>query len=145
MRTRHGESYSDVHGIWRQMIGRCHNPTNAAFARYGGRGIEVCQEWRDSYERFRDHIGPRPSKRHTIERTDNDRGYEPGNVKWATRAEQARNRRSSRLVTIGSETKPLAAWVDESVVSYATLKARLDAGWDPQRALSVPARPVTRP
>lgn len=78
------------------MIRRCHWPKDKNFANYGGRGIHVCPEWRGAggYARFIRDIGRRPSTEHSIERLDNNVGYQPGNVTWATRTEQSRNRRN---------------------------------------------------
>jgi hypothetical protein len=81
------------YGVWRAMRDRCNRPNNKKYSDYGGRGIGVCKEWNKSFEAFYAHLGPRPSKDHSIERMDNDGNYEPGNVKWATRSEQMKNRR----------------------------------------------------
>jgi len=78
------------------MKTRCENPACAAYARYGGRGITVCARWRDSFEAFLADVGPRPSPRHSIDRKDNDKGYEPGNCRWATPSEQNANQRPRR-------------------------------------------------
>jgi hypothetical protein len=83
----HGRSRTPLYRIWTGMIGRCHNPNADHFGFYGGRGIIVCDEWRGpaGFERFAACIGPRPSPKHTVDRIDNSRGYEPGNVRWATK------------------------------------------------------------
>lgn len=78
------------------MIQRCGNARNPGFANYGGRGITVCERWL-SFENFLADMGPRPTPAHSIDRIDNDRGYEPGNCRWATVTEQNRNRRSTKL------------------------------------------------
>lgn len=77
------------------MIDRCHNPHSAHYSYYGGRGIAVHKDWRgkNGFARFLAHIGPRPSSKHSVDRIDNNKSYEPGNVRWATPKEQARNRR----------------------------------------------------
>ncbi|HXI41511.1 MAG TPA: hypothetical protein VNH83_16125, partial [Bryobacteraceae bacterium] len=84
------------HKIWKDMIKRCENQNNRAYVDYGGRGITVCPEWRSSFQAFYEHIGPRPAPDLSVDRIDNDRGYEPGNVRWATRTEQANNKRKRR-------------------------------------------------
>jgi len=80
------------YSCWVGMIQRCTNPKQPNWARYGGRGITVCAEWVASYEAFMEHIGPRPGPDSSIDRIDNDGNYEPGNVRWATRSEQQRNK-----------------------------------------------------
>ncbi len=95
----HGLSGHPLYGTWTAMLQRCGNPGHHAYARYGGRGIKVCDRWHDlalfvaDIERL---IGPRPDGM-TLDRVDNDRGYDPGNVRWATRAQQIRNASQARL------------------------------------------------
>jgi len=78
------------------MKARCHNPNNPKFLDYGGRGIFVCDEWLYDFPAFYDHIGPKPSDAHSVDRINNNLGYQPGNVRWATAEEQANNRRQAR-------------------------------------------------
>lgn len=78
--------------IWKAMIQRCTNPNDRRWKDYGGRGITVCQRWRESFEAFYADMGPRPDGL-SIDRVNNDRGYSPQNCQWATREQQARNKR----------------------------------------------------
>jgi hypothetical protein len=123
---------------WVHLIMRCENKKDRAYNRYGGRGIKVCESWRDSFTNFLADMGPRPSTKHSIDRINNDGNYEPGNCRWATRAEQNANTSQNRLFTIGNETLCLAHWAARFGISKASLWARLNLGWDIQMALTAP-------
>ena len=91
---KHGLARTPEFDAWRQMIYRCTDPNHIQYCNYGARGIRVCEEWLQDPRPFIDHIGPRPSPKHSVDREDNDKSYEPGNVKWSTKNQQALNRRS---------------------------------------------------
>lgn len=92
--TKHGKRFSPEYSSWQSMKARCLDPDNKDYPRWGGRGVTVCQEWINSFEAFYEHIGVRPSGT-TLDRKDNTKGYERGNVRWATGSEQQRNRSTS--------------------------------------------------
>ncbi len=92
MGTSHGGRRRPEYKVWEAMKHRCQNPANKKFADYGGRGIVVCDRWQ-GFASFFEDMGPRPTPRHSIDRVDNNRGYEPSNCRWATASEQRANRR----------------------------------------------------
>ena len=97
MATTHGESRTPLFAAWCEMIARCENENRKSFKNYGGRGIKVCERWRNSFVAFRDDMGPKPTQKHTLDRKENDGDYEPSNCRWATRTEQNRNTRATKL------------------------------------------------
>jgi hypothetical protein len=122
--------------IWRGMIQRCENPQAQAWRHYGGRGISVCKRWRESFEAFKADMGPRPSPAHTVDRANNDSHYEPGNCRWATPVEQARNTRTTVRVKFRGTVKALGDWTDATGVGKHTAYCRLRAGWPAAKALT---------
>ena len=96
--TVHAATGSPEYVAWTSMKRRCMDPNATGFKNYGGRGIKVCDEWLNDFTAFYDHVGPRPTSKHSLDRIDNDGDYEPGNVRWATSQAQAKNRRNARPV-----------------------------------------------
>lgn len=127
-----------LHGTWRQMIYRCERPKNCRFHVYGGRGIKVCQRWRNSFMDFVTDMGPKPTPKHTLDRKDNKGDYCPENCQWATSKQQANNKSTSRLITYGGRTQSLAEWAAEIGVDWSTLKWRLKR-WPFEKAMTAPA------
>jgi hypothetical protein len=123
--------------IWSAMISRCNRTSDAAYENYGGRGISVCQRWRDSFENFLSDMGERPDDL-SIDRINNDGNYEPGNCKWATREEQARNKRSSHIVIWEGMEMVLKDLSILSEIPNTTLLQRLQRGMTPEQASSLP-------
>lgn len=143
-REQHGMKHSPEYQPWLSMVQRCTNPNEKNFAQYGGAGIGVCAEWRNSFRAFYQHIGPRPSMNHTIERINNERGYEPGNVRWATRQDQSKNRKTTIWVEWGGERLCLKDAAQRAGVSYRRAQVRVSKlGWSTERALTTPPRRFT--
>ena len=140
--VKHGEAAATAeYQAWVDMKTRCVNPDSPSYAGYGGRGIVVCGEWLNDYAAFLAHVGRRPSRQHSIDRIDNNRGYEPGNVRWATKREQTRNLRTNTRVQLNGRTRLLIELAEEYGVGIGTLRARLRARCPIDLALSVPALP----
>ena len=135
--TSHGHTKTREYGTWADMKNRCHNPKHKGFKGYGGRGIKVCDRWFDSFENFLEDMGPRP-KGHSLDRKDNDGNYCPENCHWATRRQQAGNKRTSRLIEYRGRTQCLADWAFELGMRKNCLSYRLDAGWSVSRAFTAP-------
>lgn len=133
-----------LYRAWSNMKVRCFNPKYPLFHRYGGRGITVCDRWL-TFENFMADVGEPPSARHTIERIDNDRGYEPGNVRWATVRDQASNRRTNRKLTLAGETLTVSEWARRLGLNVSSLLERIQTGWPIEKALTTPnVRPYLR-
>ena len=121
--VKHGKTNTREFATWTDIQTRCHNPNSTAFADYGGRGIVVCARWRDSFQNFLSDMGERPAGK-SIDRINNDGPYSPENCRWATRQEQARNKRNNVWVEIGGEVKTLSEWARHYGVLAATASLR---------------------
>lgn len=117
-------SESTEYNTWEGMKARCLNPDSEAYADYGGRGIAVCARWL-SFENFLADMGKRPNGR-SLDRIDNNGNYEPGNCRWATRREQANNKRSNHLVSINGRSMSLMSSCRELGLSYIVTRRRLE-------------------
>src|SRR5262245_53943702 len=139
---KHGESRvgrrSPEYEAWIGMIARCHNPRCKAFPNYGGRGIIVCNRWRNSVGAFLADMGRKPTPKHELERKNNDKGYYPGNCRWATRIEQSRNKRTNRFLAFRGETRCVTEWAEQLGLPSYLILTRLKYGWSVERTLSTP-------
>ena len=134
----HTPEYESLH----QAIKRCHNPNDKDYHRYGARGITVSERYKgsDRAQNLIKDIGRKPTAKHSLDRIDNDKGYEQGNVRWADPVEQANNRRGNRLITYKDETLTLAQWSKRLDVQRDLIKDRLSRGWSVERALTTPVK-----
>ncbi len=123
--------------VWMAMLYRCYGTKGSSYPDYGGRGIRVCYRWRRSFANFLKDMGPRPSRRHSIDRFPNQNGnYEPGNCRWATITQQTRNTRRNNLLTHDGKTLCLAEWSEITGINQGTLRSRRRLGWDAKRILT---------
>ncbi len=141
-RIKHGGSGTPEYAAWAHMKDRCTNPNSNAWDDYGGRGIKVCEQWSgsDGFAQFIIDMGPRPSPEHSLDRKDNEGDYTPDNCCWATREEQQRHKRTSKMIEHNGRTQCLQAWADEYEVGAGVLGARLDMGWTFERAVAEAVR-----
>lgn len=131
-KVTHGRSKTPLYKAWFAMKRRCQNPKVECYKDYGARGISVCAEW-DEFSGFLKSMGERPPNS-TLERKDNDKGYSPDNCIWATMKQQGRNRRNNRKV----DGVCLSEWGERNGLSCPIIAGRLNIGWPPHLAVSVP-------
>jgi hypothetical protein len=122
--TRHGMSESSEYSSWASMKSRCYSKSNRWYKNYGGRGIEVCEEWKNSFISFLRDMGNKPDDSYSIERIDVNGNYEPKNCKWANRFEQDRNKTTNIFITYNNVTKIITDWAKEYNMYPQTLKER---------------------
>lgn len=134
---------SHEYWIWNMVVQRCTNPNVKNWSDYGGRGITVCDEWL-KFENFFADMGKRPTIKHSIERVDNNSGYSPGNCRWATREDQAKNKRNNRAIELFGVSKHLAEWAREYGISHTLILSRLRSGWSEVDAITKPPRRIVR-
>lgn len=136
-----------LYKCWKSMIERTTNPNNKSFKDYGRRGIKVSDRWLtgedgiSGFECFASDMGQKPSSKHSIERMNNDLGYNKDNCSWATKTAQNRNTRKNLHMTFRGKTAPVSVWCKELNLPYYTIIARLNTGWTDERALTTPIRP----
>lgn len=142
----HGRSKTALYSIWEAMVARCENKNFRQYASYGGRGIRVCDRWRrgngikSGFECFAEDMGERPSKKHSLDRIDNDGNYEPGNCRWATKEVQQNNMRSNVRIETNGKTLTMTQWARELGINPRSLIKRLRRGWPPELAVTTPPK-----
>lgn len=118
------------------MLARCFSQRDKGFKSYGGRGITVCREWRESFEFFIRDMGARPSPKHSIERLNVNGNYEPSNCVWATQEQQAANRRNTVVIEHDGRRMTASEWARELGISRQALDYRMKSGWSVEMALA---------
>lgn len=149
-RAKHNQHGTKLYRVWGQMIQRCTNPNHDSYHNYGGRGITVCDDWKD-FEIFALEMGEDWKEGLTLDRKDNDKGYSKENCEWVTRSEQLKNRRprsewknsgkrpAQLIVQTPKGEMPLRRAAEVYGVHWATITHRLARGWDPIEAVTTPA------
>ena len=137
---KHGLYNTRVYRIWQSMKNRCFLQNHPTYKDYGARGITVCERWL-KFENFFADMG-HPPEDHSIERLDNDGNYEPGNCVWATRAIQARNRRSNHIIEVNGLSLTIVDWAARIGASPSAIHDRIRRGWDMKRVVTEPVRRV---
>lgn len=138
IRKKHGGCGQRLYGIWKGIKQRCNNNNNPAYKNYGGRGISICDEWND-YTHFMDWaLDNGYADNLTIDRIDVNGNYGPENCRWVTNDAQANNKRTSHLITIGSETKTLKEWCDILQLPYGLVRDRINVlRWPAEEAFGI--------
>jgi hypothetical protein len=121
---------------WQSIKARCYDPRSQSYPRYGAVGIKMCDRWLNSFAAFAADMGPRPTPKHTIDRIDNARGYEPNNCRWATMQEQQMNRRNNRWITAHGETLSIKQWERKLGIDHGVIADRIRRGYPLELALS---------
>lgn len=133
-------TYTSERKIWYGIKQRCYNANEICFARYGGRGIVMCEAWKGSFNSFIADMGPRPSPRHSIDRIDNDGPYAPWNCRWATRTEQGRNKRNNVILTHNGQSLTMSEWSEKLGIPENSIYYRKKLGWSDEKTLTTSVR-----
>lgn len=142
-KTKHGKSHTKLYRLYKGIIERCYRPTDENKKRnYYDKNIRMCDEWKNNYLSFEEWALSNGYRENlTIDRINNNKGYSPDNCRWITREQQASNRRTNRMITIGNETHTMSDWCNINNVSYNAACKRIEAyGWDEIKAVSQPTR-----
>lgn len=121
---RNGPSLNPIYATWCGMINRCLSTKNKCYKNYGGRGIKVCKRWM-KFKNFLADMGLKPSPSHSIERINNNGNYTPKNCRWASRVQQANNKRNSQIIKFKGMSLTIAQWSDKLGIKYATILWRM--------------------
>ena len=147
--TTHGMRRTYLYRLWANIKTRCTNKSNHGYAKYGARGIAMYSEWINNPKLFMEYIkmtiGDRPNKSYSIDRKDNNKGYLPGNLRWATLSTQARNKRNTVIIVYNGEAKTAKEWSESIGINDQTLLHRVRRyGWSDEKAITTPVRKSSR-
>ena len=135
-KVRHGKRNTRIYHTWRSVKDRCLNPNIKAYPRYGGRGIMICEEWKNDFQAFYDwSMANGYADDLTLDREDVNGNYEPDNCRWVSMKKQANNRRSNVQLTYNGETKTLSEWADYLDIPYSRIEKRYSAGMPIEKIL----------
>lgn len=138
-KTTHGGRHERLYGIWHGMKQRCYDKNNKDYPKWGGRGIKICDEWKNDYASFRSwSVDNGYNDSLTIDRIDSEKGYDPSNCRWVDFHTQATNRKNIRSYVLNGEEKNLKELADEYGIQYGTLYRRIKSGWGLEDALKAP-------
>jgi hypothetical protein len=121
---------------WQAMKRRCLKNSESCFDRYGGRGILVCEKWKNNYQAFFEDMGLPPSMDHQIDRVDNDGNYEPSNCRWVTRQENARNKSNNSYLEHKGKILTIAEWAEVTGLDRGLIESRVSKGWPMDKVFS---------
>ncbi len=139
---KHGLRYSPLYSVWSGMVQRCHNAKSESYKNYGGRGIFVCNEWREDFALFHEWANANGYKNSLqIDRIDNNNGYEAKNCRFVTPKENSNNRRNNRIICFNGESKTITQWAELHEMNVSVVKERFyQLNWDFRKALTTPVR-----
>ena len=139
--TKHNQRHTRIYELWKAMKNRCYNSNISCYKNYGGRGIKVCDEWKNDFQAFYNwSMDNGYNESLSIDRIDNNGNYEPSNCRWTDRTTQANNTRTNHYITFNGETKTLTQWAREYSLNVSCLRARIENGWSIEKALTTPPR-----
>jgi len=136
-RILHGMTNTKEFFAWRGILSRCRTVTDEAYSNYGARGITVCDRWLE-FKNFFEDMGFAPTKKHSIDRIDNNKGYYKENCRWATQKVQANNTRKTIFIEHNGVKKSLSEWCDELSLRRMGVYLRIHRGMNPLEALTKP-------
>ena len=135
----HGQYGTKLYWVWDSMLNRVNNPRHKYYANYGGRGITVCEEWQKSFASFYSWaVSNGYAEGLTLDRFDNNSGYNPCNCRWITHKQQQNNKRNNHFLTLNGDTHTIAEWGEITGIPHGSIRARLRNGWSVEKTLTTP-------